>query len=170
MNKLFVFIYLFLIFTGCTSNYEEKGIYKKLEHSVEYIDPNNSLYNNDFDICNDGLIFNYYNPQKATYSKGKNNLRKFILTNYNKKSYSDSGYLNIHFVINCKGETGRYKIYENDLNLEPYTFDSNLKNQLLELTRQLKPWNPNIIRGDKVDSYMYISYKIKNGEIIEILP
>ena len=170
MKKLLILISLFLICVGCNSKQNENDIFQKLEHTIEYIDPENSLYNDGFEICHQGWIFNYYNPQEATYSEGKNNLRKFILDNYDNKSYSDSGYLNIHFVINCKGKTGRYKVYENDLNLEPYSFNSDLKHQLLELTRRLKTWNPNVLKGDAVDSYMYISYKIKNGEIIEILP
>ena len=155
---------------GCDSKQPKTYIYEKLDHSVEYIDPAKASYNTDFLVCDEHQIYNYYNPEKATYSKGKNKLREFIMNNYDKKSYTDSGYLNIHFVINCNGETGRYKVYENDLNLEPYSFHPDLKTQLLELTKKLGRWNPNVIRGQKKDAYMYISYKLKNGEIIEILP
>ncbi len=176
MRKSLIYTSLFLVISGCYSKQnenitkKEKDIYKKIENSVEYIDPVNSLFSDGFEVCNEIWIYNYYNPERATYSKGKNKLKEFIIKNYDKRSYSDSGYLNIHFVINCKGETGRYKVYENNLDLEPYRFNNDLKDQLLELTRKLRPWNPNIIRGERVDSYIYISYKIKNGEIIEILP
>ncbi|SHG91731.1 hypothetical protein [Winogradskyella jejuensis] len=154
----------------CKKNTVPSDIYQKIDNSVEYINPETALGNKDFKTCNDNIIFNYYNPQSASYSGGKNNLRDYILSNYNSDKYSDSGYLNILFVINCKGEAGRYKVYENNLDLEPQKFNPQLKTELLNLTMKLKKWNPNVIRGEYVDSSMYISYRIENGEITEILP
>lgn len=139
-------------------------------HDADYINPIGALLNKDFIVCNEDNIFQYYNPQKATYSKGKYGIRKFILSNYKNKSYTDSGYLNIRFIINCKGEAGRYTIHQNNLDLQSKTFNNDLKNQLFNLTTQLKQWNPNFIQDEYRDSYMYISYRIENGEITEILP
>ena len=141
----------------------------KFTKRVAYINTKKALLSNGFETCNK-MIVDYYNPERATYSEGKNGLRKFILSNYENKSYTDSGYLNIRFVINCKGEAGRYIIHENNLDLEPSTLNKDLVDQLFNLTTQLKKWNPNVIRGEKKDSYMYISYKIENGEITEIIP
>ena len=138
--------------------------------SAHYIDPTTALLSEGFEVCDENYILQYYNPERATYSEGKNGLRNFILSNYTNKNYTDSGYLNIRFIINCKGEAGRYVIHENDLNLEPKTFTKDLKNQLFELTTQLKKWNPNFTRDLERDSYMYISYRIENGNITEILP
>lgn len=137
---------------------------------AHYIDPAKALLSEGFEVCNEDYIFQYYNSERVTYSKGKNGLRNFILSNYKNKNYTDSGYLNIRFVINCKGEAGRYVIHENDLNLEPKAFTKDLKDQLFELTTQLKKWNPNFYRGIYHDSYMYISYRIENGSITEIIP
>lgn len=129
-----------------------------------------SLLSEGFEVCDTNYIIQYYNPERATYSKGKNGLRKFILSNYENRNYSDSGYLNIRFIINCKGEAGCYVIHENDLNLTPKTFNEDLKQQLFLLTTQLKKWNPNFTYEKHRDSYMYISYRIENGEITEIIP
>ncbi|SFN52029.1 hypothetical protein SAMN04487989_101973 [Bizionia echini] len=139
-------------------------------HSVEYINPETALLSEGFDVCNENYILQYYNPERATYSKGKNGLRQFILSNYKNKGYSDSGYLNIRFIINCKGEAGRYVIHENDLDLQPKTFNTDLVNQLFQLTTELKTWNPNYVHDAYRDSYMYLSYRIENGEITEIIP
>ncbi len=139
-------------------------------HNVEYIDPNKALYGNDFKACNENRIAQYYNPERASYSKGKNGLRDFIFSNYKNKNYKDSGYLNIRFVINCKGDAGRYMIHENTLDLEPTKLNKDMVEQLFTLTRQLKKWNPVQYKEEKWDAYMYISYRIENGEIREILP
>ncbi len=143
---------------------------EKFSHNVEYIDPSKALFNDGFQVCDESRIAQYYNPERATYSEGKNGLRKFILGNYKNKEYKDSGYLNIRFIINCKGEAGRYIIHQNNLDLEPTELDEDMVSQLFQLTRQLKKWNPNYIRDQYRDSYMYISYRIENGEITEIIP
>jgi len=157
------------LFAWYTFNKKHLPSENQFEHRIAYIDPENSLLSEGFETCYD-YIYDYYNPERPTYISGKNGLRKFIHKNYKNNGYSDSGYLNIRFVINCKGETGRYVVHENDLNLIPKKFTPELKKQLFELTTQLNEWNPNFIRGEKVDSYMYISYRIEHGEIIEILP
>jgi hypothetical protein len=138
-------------------------------NDAHYIDPETALLSEGFELCSE-YIFQYYNPERATYSKGKNGLRNSILSNYKNNNYTDSGYLNFRFIINCKGEAGRFVIHENDLNLEPKKFTKELKDQLFKLTTQLKKWNPNIIDGELVDSYMYLSYRIEHGNITEILP
>ena len=40
------------------------------------------LLNKLVNDCNENYIIQYYNPQRATYSKGKNGLRTFIMSNY----------------------------------------------------------------------------------------
>ncbi|CAM1345497.1 hypothetical protein [Tenacibaculum amylolyticum] len=141
----------------------------KFTERVAYIDSEKALLSEGFETCST-IMFDYYNPERATYSEGKNGLRKFILSNYKNKSYNESGYLHIRFIINCKGEAGCYIIHENNLNLEPKEFNKDLVDQLFKLTTQLKKWNPNVVSGKKRDSYMYISYKIENGNITEIIP
>jgi hypothetical protein len=142
----------------------------KFTHSAEYINPEKALLNEGFEVCNEDFIVQYYNPQSATYSQGKNGLRKFIMSHYKNENYTDSGYLNIRFVINCKGQAGRYVIHENNLDLEPTSFNKGLVDQLFNLTTELKDWNPNFTHDAFRDSYMYISYRIEHGNITEILP
>ena len=148
-------------------HFPEEGVF---EYSAHYIDPEISLLNEGFVVCDENFILQYYNPERATYSKGKNGLRKFILASFKNNNFTDSGYLNIRFIINCKGEAGRYLIHENDLDLKPKKFNPEIVEQLFKLTTQLKKWNPNFTHDEYRDSYMYISYRIENGEITEIIP
>lgn len=149
--------------------YVPKG--EKFTKRVGYIDPNTSLLSEGFETCSD-YIYDYYNGRddRTKYSLGKNGLRDFILKNYENRNYQDSGYLNIRFVVNCKGEAGRYIIHENNLDLEPHKFTLELKTQLFELTTGLKTWKPLILDNEPKDSYMYLSYRIENGEITQIIP
>ena len=178
---VFSITFLLVAFIFVYAYYNSKPKYTPSENKfttrVAYINPENSLLSEGFEVCSERIV-DYYNyqigqtkGQVASYSKGKNGLRKHVLSHYKNKGYSDSGYLNIRFVINCKGETGRYIIHENNLDLEPKKFNKDLVNQLFNITTQLKKWNPVIYGEDNIkDSYMYISYRIENGEITEILP
>lgn len=176
-TKNYFFFSIAVVLTICVASCEKQSAKENFiptenafTTDAHYIDPAKALLNEGFKVCDEDYILQYYNPERATYSEGKNGLRNFILSNYKNKNYTDSGYLNIRFVINCKGEAGRYIIHENDLNLEPKSFTKELKDQLFELTTQLKKWNPNFTRDAYRDSYMYISYRIENGNITEILP
>ena len=93
-----------------------------------------------------------------------------MLSKYKNKGYTDSGYLNFRFIVNCKGEVGVYVIHKNDLDLIPKKFDEDLVGQLFKITSSLKKWQPNFMRGSERDFYMYLSYRIEDGEITEIIP
>jgi len=140
------------------------------EHASHYIDPETALLNEGFNVCNDNYIAQYYNSTELPYPNGKNGFREYINLAYVNNNYSDSGYLNIRFIINCKGEVGRFVIHENNLDLEPNAFNKDLKNQLFRLTSEAKGWKPTFLWDENRDSYMYVSYKIENGEITEIIP
>ncbi|WP_431132609.1 hypothetical protein [Psychroserpens mesophilus] len=140
------------------------------EHASHYIDPETALLNEGFHVCNENYIAQYYNTPELPYPNGKNGFRNYINLAYVNDNYSDSGYLNIRFIINCEGEAGRFVIHENNLDLEPHTFSEDLKNQLFKLTSEAKGWKPIFLYEEARDSYMYVSYRIEHGEITEIIP
>lgn len=150
---------------------------EKFTKRVAYIDLETAQLTENFEICDSSYIVDYYNYAKGdtvnrvtSYIHGKNGLRNDVLSQYQNRNYSDSGYLNFRFIVNCKGEAGAYIIHQNDLDLNPKQFDSDLVQQLFEITTSFKQWHPNYMRGANRDSYMYISYRIEDGEITEILP
>ncbi len=144
--------------------------HEPFEHASHYIDPDTALLNDGFNVCNENYIAQYYNTSELPYPNGKNGFRNYINLSYVNNNYSDSGYLNIRFIINCEGEVGRFVIHENNLDLEPKTFNEDLKNQLFKLTSEIKGWKPIVLREKNRDSYMYVSFRIEHGEITEIIP
>lgn len=153
-------------------NYKYSLIPKQGEftHSAHYINPEEALLNDNFKVCNKKYILQYYNTSGLPYPDGKNGFRNYINLNYENRNYSDSGYLNIRFIINCEGKSGRFIIHENDLNLEPKQFNKELKQQLFNLITEIKQWNPIFLYEENRDSYMYVSFRIENGKITEIIP
>ena len=170
IGVLALIILSFILFGYYMFNYSLMPNNEPFKHDSHYIDPDKSLLNTDFKICNENYIAQYYNTSELPYPDGKNGFRNYINSNYINRNYSDSGYLNIRFIINCEGKSGRFVIHENNLDLEPKTFNEDLKNQLFNLTSQIKEWKPMYLYEENRDSYMYVSYRIEHGEISEIIP
>jgi hypothetical protein len=73
-------------------------------------------------------------------------------------------------VVNCKGLAGRYQIVENDLDFKPKQLNQDLVQHLFTITQELKDWKQLVWEKEPRDYYMYITYKLQDGKIIEILP
>ncbi len=142
---------------------------KRYPTDVGYIDPANALGDPNFTTCaND--IYEYYNSEPSGgYLYGKKALRDTVLRKFS-YSQAESGFLTFRFVVNCKGQPGRYIVIENDLELKPKKFNEKLVSHLLEITQSFKEWKLVILENQPRDYYIYVTYKLKNGKIIEILP
>ena len=159
------FKYLGFIIILCSCGQENK----KYIHDIGYVDPNTASGDKDFKTCRDE-IYEYYNSEPdGGYKHGKKALRDSVLKKYS-ASVKESGYLTFRFVVNCEGKAGRYMVIQNNLDLEPKVFDEDLTSQLLTITQGLKEWRPVVLENVSRDYYMYITYKMLDGKIIEILP
>ena len=163
------FLVLILMVPACKS--KESGMLHVGD--IEF-DP--STDNPDFKICGP-RIFQYYNFEKGNFSLDKKLIRKHFADRFKKggEGAGQTGYITIRFVVNCQGEADRYRIYEIDRELIETKFDKALKNQILALTKELKGWKPGEFqvlrnRPGKFDFYQYLTFKIHEGELIDILP
>lgn len=138
---------------------------------VGYINQETTALNRSYNLCDPKTIYHvHHGASEEGYAGNKKQYRDDILAQYKNNSYTDSGYLNFRFLVNCEGKPGWFETIEVDTNYQKTQFSEELVSQLLALTAQAKHWN--IIRFDEqpVDYYMYVSYKLKDGEITEILP
>jgi len=131
-----------------------------------------SFGDDGFKACFEEKIFpNYYGYNRTGYKKGKNALIKHIKEGYDNLGYtSDSGYITFRFLVNCKGEAGRHIVETVGEDYKTKSFNDEYLELLLELIKDLKEWTPLSFYGDQYDSFNYISLKIENGELVEILP
>ena len=73
-------------------------------------------------------------------------------------------------MVNCEGEAGRYRVMASDFDYQEKRFDKRIVNQLLELTKKIGKWPQKKYRSLYGDYYMYLIFKIKDGQLIEVLP
>lgn len=129
----------------------------------------------NFQFCNEQLVKQYYvrysSDTPATYRGEKIAIDRTFDKAYQYPVTPEAdGYVTIRFVVNCNGQSGRFRMEEMDLNYQPKNFDKKITDQLLDITKSLDGWIPVKRKDKKYDFYQYLTFKLKSGQIEQILP
>lgn len=146
---------------------------KPYKHIIGYINQDKALLNNTYKLCGDGYIQRTYNGSALDgYAINKKHFRDQAFASFNTNTYTDNGYLNFRFIVNCEGNAGWFEIIEMNLDLDEQKLNPDLVKALLNFTAQSKHWNIlNYIKtGEAYNYYNYVSYRLENGKITEIIP
>lgn len=166
---LILLIVICTVLTHCqNSNTVDKK--KAYHHHIGHLDPANKDFSEDFKRCSDTLPIGFYHSSAPHAYKGsKRAFVSYIHENYKNKGFSESGFLNLRFLINCEGEIGNMEINKLDKDYLPTDLNDDMVEQLVHLSVNKQNWRlPNFDKP--YDVYMYLIYKIENGNIAEILP
>lgn len=130
----------------------------------------------DFQLCNKYLYLNYplhrYYYKGTVYNGGLYNINKIVNSSYKvPENTNDSGLIRMRFVVNCEGKAGRFEMLELDADYKKTKFDPAISSQIFEITEKLQDWKPGRDeQGHPVDTYRLLTFRIKNGKIIDIFP
>lgn len=168
--KKHLLLFLIPILFSCQS---EKAL-SKYPANIGDIEFDAKTDNPNFELCLPQLMFQYfsYGNELENFKGEKSALDKIFFDQYkNQNIKNQSGLIRIRFVVNCKGETDRFRLLEMDQDYNPFKFDKKITEQLLSITKKIEGWNPKTIKGQTVfDYYQYLIFKIEDGNLIEILP
>lgn len=157
--------------------YEHQDAYdtenKPYKKYIGYIDQEKAALNDTYELCGDGFIQRTYNGAALeAYAVNKRHFRNQLNKEFSIVKHEDSGYLNFRFLVNCEGKAGWFETIEMNLDLVEQKLNPNLVRELLEFTSNSNHWN--ILRYPEDNTpynyYTYISYRIENGKITEIIP
>jgi hypothetical protein len=125
----------------------------------------------NFKPCHDDWVLFYYQTDDAHLYKGE---KPAILAAFKDldlpKISQNSGYITIRFLVNCKGETGRFRTEQLDFDYKLKIFEGDIVLKILSKTKALDGWLPSTANGYKCDYYNYLTFKIIDNQIAEILP
>ncbi len=162
-------VLLILGFNLAIANYQNNFDRKHINH-IGYLNPENPDVSDNFKRCSDKLPVGFYHSTAPyIYKGGKPSFRRFIQNNFTGQDFTDSGYLNFRFLIDCNGQIGDFEINQLDTNFEIGVMNKDLVSKLSKLTLRNENWN-SLETKEVRDLYMYIIYKIENGKVVEILP
>lgn len=82
-----------------------------------------------------------------------------------------NGYLTFRFLVSCKGKMSRFEIQQTDLKFDDSIFDPQLVSLLFKSCQKLENWIPGKDRENQLaDTRKFLTFKIVDGKIIDILP
>lgn len=131
-----------------------------------------------FQRCGEGQydVPQYYQSQTA-YTGGTQALRQhFLRATLPRSTGTQEGYITIRFLINCHGETDRFRVMQIDKAYQPAHFSPTLVAALMGQTKGLHAWlpgkfsDPGAHHGEALDSYYYLLLKISHGRVVDVLP
>ena len=125
----------------------------------------------NFFLCDSARIYQYYRVGSSFDGEHRE------LVNYFRRHYrpgllmpAASGYLVIRFVLNCRGETDRFRVKGVGFDFQDRTFPPAIVKQLLHLTRELRGWRPGQSNNTAADSYVYLTFILQNGQLADVAP
>jgi hypothetical protein len=116
----------------------------------------------------------FYYQVKAKYPVSSaillNESREFM--RQRKQVYSGNGYITFRFLINCKGVMSRVLVQQTDENYKSFRFQKEFVNDPYSYLATMRQWKTNlgIQNLNNINYIAFISFKIKNGEIVNIIP
>ncbi len=132
-----------------------------------------SIDKSDFSICNgEDKIVQYFNDGNGLEYEGeKIAIEKVFAKEYRlEKPIQETGLIRIRFIVNCQGESGRFRVLGMNSLYEEKNFAPLIVNELLRITKSLKGWKIKSMQNQTIDYYQYLIFKMENGKLIEILP
>jgi len=73
--------------------------------------------------------------------------------------------------VNCHGDTGNFQYESYNLEYEKMDLNDSIEIQIRKITRGLDEWIPGRNdAGENVNSFKFLSFRLDNGIITEILP
>ncbi|HBV15665.1 hypothetical protein [Chryseobacterium carnipullorum] len=166
-------VYLFALFSFILMSCQtEKNIsqYPAIVGDIEF---DEKLDDPAFKKCTPEKLISlqYYQGSKEFDYKGE---KIAILEKLEKEKISSesktNGYITVRFLVNCEGKTGWFRVQQMDADLKETILDKELGERLLRFTKSLDGWIPKEIKGFKIGYYQYLTYKIENGKVSEVLP
>jgi len=140
--------------------------YYQTTNRIGDLDENRTI-DNDFEVCNEDWIGQNYG-MTANYEGGKKGIKQEILKDLEALSFEKSGLITFRFIVNCKGEPGRFRANSTNTQLQQIEVDESKIKDIENALIQLKNWTPAKNKFDSYDSYYVLNFKIRNNKITDI--
>lgn len=169
-NLLFVVL---LFICGCTNQTDNKIVQKSTiassRHDVGYTPIDLKLDDENFVVCDSTRIYSGRN--RIQYADGSAALKKECMAKFVfKPAYKPfNGYIVVRFMINCQGETGRFRAESLDLDFSTKKCSPDLLEHSIQIVKNIDTWVKSSQYGEKREYSKYINFKFKNGKIEHVL-
>jgi hypothetical protein len=116
----------------------------------------------------------YFYSVGGKYPKNSASLLKEvqIFLQQKNQTYLNSGYITFRFMVDCEGKPlPKTQVLQTDEKYAAFHFDKNLINELFAFLKTLDKWKITKSKEEDIFSYKaFLTFKIKNGKVINIIP
>lgn len=124
----------------------------------------------EFSLCGLGIT-KPYSYTGLQYKGEIYKIEKEIRDKFQVVQTKNSGIAKIRFKVNCHGQIGDLHYESYDENYVKIELNDTIKLQLIEGVSGLRDWIAGTDdKGEKINSHSFLSFRIENGKIKEILP
>ena len=163
---------IFLLLWSCKTEKKVDGKQGYLRW-IGDIEQNEQIDELEFKVCNgDDKVLQYFNLGEGPIYSGE---MSKILSTFKSKyqpitDKNQNGLIRIRFIVNCEGKAGRFRVLQSDYDYQEKDFNKEIVSQLLNITKEIENWEVFKRNEVPVDYYMYLIFKITDGQLTEILP
>jgi len=142
-----------------------------VKEKVGWIPFDKSLDNSNFKVCDELNIEEYYQVNPS-YGEGMSSIRNYISAHQQalEALCEKDGYVIVRFVINCQGQTDRYRAKFMSLNYtDENAINAELQKKIIQLMRDMGSWTPGKYDGKTYDCYQHLKFLFKNSKLVDVL-
>ena len=125
--------------------------------------------NPDFKLCNPSAVWQGYwlkTKMDETTQAVEQEFKGRFQTKDEWKN--ESGLIRIRFVVNCQGQSDRFRLLELDFDLNEKKFSESLRAHLLTVAKGIQ-WPARRANQQTMDYYHHFSIRITNGQLTDII-
>jgi hypothetical protein len=172
MNTLRYSFLLLILMIGLKT-YSQNTVPQQLnvKEKIGWIPYDKNLDNPNFKVCDELNVEEYYQVNPS-YGEGMPSIRKYISAHKQllEALCEKDGYVIVRFVINCQGQTDRYRTKFMSLNYtDENTVNAELQKKIIQLTRNMGNWTPAKYDGKTYDCYQHLKFLFKNSQLVDVL-
>ncbi|MEI9918761.1 MAG: hypothetical protein WDO14_08155 [Bacteroidota bacterium] len=81
---------------------------------------------------------------------------------------NESGIIRVRFLVNCNGQSDRFRLLGLDFDLNEKKFSETLSAHVLSIAKNIQ-WPSRRVQQQTVDYYHHFSIRIVNGQLVDII-
>lgn len=142
-----------------------------VKEKIGWIPFDKTTDDSNFKVCDELNIEEYYQVNPS-YGEGMPSIRKYFSAHKKllEALCEKDGYIIIRFVINCQGQTDRYRTKFMSLNyIDENTINTELQEKIIQLTHNMGNWTPGKYDGKTYDCYQHLKFLFKNSQLVDVL-
>jgi hypothetical protein len=121
-------------------------------------------------ICDPKVAPDFYSVSAKNNKSSYQILHEWVSVFKKPANFTQSGFLTIRFIVNCKSEPICFNIYEMDAAYQKTDFDADVKKQLIAFIKKMGGWKQVEYEGKPSNYFYYLHFNITKGNFISVSP